>query len=143
MAAFAYPPVTTLECPIVRQNHSHHVHLDNERFDNLEIEPSPYSIPKVGRLCYFTSGNLQGGRNTFLGRIIRTIQWQRSQAIVRVEHDNGLASFALALPHHRVYQGWTLRVIQFFARWLPEDSEELAQGKFYFIYRLDVPYLTL
>ena len=143
MATFSYPPITTLDCPVVRRNNSHHVHLDNQRFDSSGIILSPYSIPKVGRLCNFSSSHPRGDRNSFLGRILRTIQWQRSRTIVRVEHDNGLASFALALPHHRVYQGWTLKIIQFIARWLPEDSEELAEGEFCPRHGLDSPYPTI
>ena len=92
MAAFSYPPITTLDCPVVRRNNSHHVHLDNQCFDSSGITPSPYSIPKAGRLCNFSSSHPRGDRNSFLGRILRTIQWQRSRTIVRVEHDNGLAN---------------------------------------------------
>ena len=125
-AAFTpnYPPVTALHCPIIQKRGSHHIHLDDEHLDNPGISSSPLCIPSAGALCFFTR---RDGRS-FLGRITRTIQWQRSQSIVRVEHDNELGSFALAIPHHRRYQGWMRRIVQLLSYWSYEDSEELAEG---------------
>ena len=120
-----YPPVTALRCPIIQKHGSHHIHLDDERLDSPGISSSPLCIPSAGALCFFTR---RDGRS-FLGRITRTIQWQRSQSIVRVEHDNELGSFALAISHHHRYQGWMRRIVQLLSYyWSYEDSEELAEG---------------
>ena len=123
-----YPPTTMVKCPVKQGQRSHHVHLDLQRLENPAEGLGPkFRIPEGGELCSFTCEN----GNTFLGRILRTIEWQQSQKIVRVEHDNGLASFALAIPHQCLYKGWTLRLIQLFAGFLHKDSEDLAEGEWY------------
>ena len=121
-SAFTAP---SYKCPIRYQEGSDHLYLGPTAVTEAGNSSSALTLPPVGELTFFTRPDAI----TFCGRIIRIIQWQRTRAIARVEHHNGLASFGLVVPYDHFYTGWRLCLLKAFASIFLRDCKEMAPGK--------------